>query len=293
MAKGRSKVSIIIPAYNAEKTLERCLASIRGQTYDCFEAIVVNDGSTDGTAEIAKRFAAEDRRFIFISREMNLGVSRTRNEGIQRARGKYLQFVDSDDYLDPCATEKMVRACEESGCEMAISDFYRIVGRKILIKGDIREGGLISRNEYAGCMMDAPANFYYGVLWNKLYLRRIVKEMSVRFSAELDWCEDLRFNLEYLLYVKNVCVIASPTYYYMRRKGSLSSAQSARDNAKVKRILFGYYKELYQAAELYDENRLKIQRYYFDFARDRTKAVRKVPAQTVPRRLRRSGPDVP
>lgn len=274
MAGRKPGVSIIIPAYNAEKTIGRCLESIRRQTYTQFEAIIVNDGSTDATAEETERFALDDRRFIFINRKINMGVSETRNEGIARARGKYLQFVDSDDYLEEHATERLVTACTESGCEMAVSDYYRIVGRKKLIKGDIAEGGLILRNEYVGCMMEAPANFYYGVLWNKMYLAGIVKGMSLNFSCDLDWCEDLRFNLEYLLYVCNVCVIPHPTYYYMRQKGSLSSVQNVRkENGKVKKILFGYYKELYQAADLYEENWLKIQRYYFDFARDKTKAV--------------------
>ena len=273
MAGKKPGVSIIIPAYNAEKTIGRCLESIRRQTYTQFEAIIVNDGSTDATAEETERFALADRRFIFINRKINMGVSETRNEGVARARGKYLQFVDSDDYLEEHATERLYTACRESGCEMAVSDYYRIVGRKKLIKGDIAEGGLILRNEYVGCMMEAPANFYYGVLWNKMYLAGIVKGMSVNFSCDLDWCEDLRFNLEYLLYVRNVCVIRIRRITTCGRRQPVFGQNVRKENGKVKKILFGYYKELYQAADLYEENWLKIQRYYFDFARDKTKAV--------------------
>ena len=96
MPEKQPKVSIVVPAYQAEKTIGRLLESIRQQTMGDFEAIVVNDGSTDGTAAAVLPYTLSDKRFIFMDRKENRGVSETRNEGIARAHGKYLQFADSE-----------------------------------------------------------------------------------------------------------------------------------------------------------------------------------------------------
>ena len=115
-------VSIIVPVYNAEKFLNRCVDSILGQEYRDFELILVDDGSRDMSGSICDAYAKTDERVVVIHKE-NSGVSDTRNQGIERAKGTYLQFVDSDDWLTPDATKLMVRAAEEHGCDMVISDF--------------------------------------------------------------------------------------------------------------------------------------------------------------------------
>ena len=105
-------VSIIVPVYNAEKFLNRCVDSILGQEYRDFELILVDDGSRDMSGSICDAYAKTDERVVVIHKE-NSGVSDTRNQGIERAKGTYLQFVDSDDWLTPDATKLMVRAAEE------------------------------------------------------------------------------------------------------------------------------------------------------------------------------------
>ena len=107
-------VSIIVPVYNAEKFLNRCVDSILGQEYRDFELILVDDGSRDMSGSICDAYAKTDERVVVIHKE-NSGVSDTRNQGIERAKGTYLQFVDSDDWLTPDATKLMVRAAEEHG----------------------------------------------------------------------------------------------------------------------------------------------------------------------------------
>ena len=101
------KVSIIIPAYNAASTLEKCYQSILAQTYSNFEVITVNDGSKDNTLEIMQKYSAQDKRFVSVDKP-NGGVSSARNEGLKYATGTYLQFVDADDTLDSQMLEKMV-----------------------------------------------------------------------------------------------------------------------------------------------------------------------------------------
>lgn len=272
---GSPMVSIIVPVYNGEKSIERCLRSIQNQSYTNIEVIVVNDGSTDHTEKVIKKYVEEDARFHYIKKD-NTGVSDSRNIGMASAKGEYFQFVDGDDWLVKQATEEFVRTAQPYDCDMVISDFYRVCGRKIMVKGHIDMGPVITRTKFAEYMMKAPANFYYGVLWNKFFKADIIRKFSLVCDTDLDWCEDFRFNLEYLQYVGNVGVIDRPLYYYVKTKGSLVDTQagSLQLTIKTKRKLFDYYKELYQALDLYEENKLKIQMFYLSFAHDKSKKTK-------------------
>ena len=272
---GNPMVSIIVPVYNGEKSIERCLRSIQNQSYTNIEVIVVNDGSTDHTEKVIKKYVEEDARFHYIKKD-NTGVSDSRNIGMASAKGEYFQFVDGDDWLVKRATEEFVRTAQLYDCDMVISDFYRVCGRKIMVKGHIDMGPVITRTKFAEYMMKAPANFYYGVLWNKFFKADIIRKFSLVCNTDLDWCEDFRFNLEYLQYVGNVGVIDRPLYYYVKTKGSLVDTQagSLQLTIKTKRKLFDYYKELYQALDLYEENKLKIQMFYLSFAHDKSKKTK-------------------
>lgn len=272
---GNPMVSIIVPVYNGERSIERCLRSIQNQSYTNIEVIVVNDGSTDHTEKVIKKYVEEDARFHYIKKD-NTGVSDSRNIGMASAKGEYFQFVDGDDWLVKQATEEFVRTAQLYDCDMVISDFYRVCGRKIMVKGHIDMGPVITRTKFAEYMMKAPANFYYGVLWNKFFKADIIRKFSLVCDTDLDWCEDFRFNLEYLQYVGNVGVIDRPLYYYVKTKGSLVDTQagSLQLTIKTKRKLFDYYKELYQALDLYEENKLKIQMFYLSFAHDKSKKTK-------------------
>ena len=272
---GNPMVSIIVPVYNGEKSIERCLRSIQNQSYTNIEVIVVNDGSTDHTEKVIKKYVEEDARFHYIKKD-NTGLSDSRNIGMASAKGEYFQFVDGDDWLVKQATEEFVRTAQLYDCDMVISDFYRVCGRKIMVKGHIDMGPVITRTKFAEYMMKAPANFYYGVLWNKFFKADIIRKFSLVCDTDLDWCEDFRFNLEYLQYVGNVGVIDRPLYYYVKTKGSLVDTQagSLQLTIKTKRKLFDYYKELYQALDLYEENKLKIQMFYLSFAHDKSKKTK-------------------
>ena len=262
-------VSIIVPVYNGEKCVERCLCSIRNQTYKNIEVLVINDGSTDHTEKVLTRFEQSDPRFRIIRKE-NSGVSDSRNTAIKEAKGEFLQFVDCDDWIVKDATESLVRAACDHQCDMVITDFYRVVGHAIVHKGHIPVTGPITRKEYAEYMMKAPANFYYGVLWNKFFRTEVVRRQELLCSTELDWCEDFLFNLEYLQYVNRIYVMQKQIYYYVKTKGSLVDTKIDLPNTvRTKKLLFDYYKDLYQSLELYEKNKLRIQTFYIEFARDK------------------------
>ena len=248
-------VSIIVPVYNAADYLDRCLNSILQQTYHNIQLILVNDGSKDNSLEVCSKFAKQDARVIILDKK-NSGVSDSRNKGIALAKGKYLQFVDSDDWLVPTATEKLVESAETHHCEMVIAPFYRVVGRLMTENGHIRKEEKISKKDFAMYLMKAPANFYYGVMWNKLYRRDLILKNGIKCDTELNWCEDFVFNLQYFAYTEQIFVLQTPVYYYVKRKDSLVGTEMRNNNIyEIKKKVYQYYREFYEKLGLYEEHK--------------------------------------
>ncbi len=264
-------VSIIIPVYNAQEYLRRCVESVLGQEYTDFELILVDDGSQDSSGAICEEYAQRDPRVRVIHKE-NEGVSAARNLAMENARGRWLQFADSDDWVTPDATKLMVRLAEEEGCDLVISDFYRVAGERVSQKGDIEEDGALTREQFAAHMMENPADFYYGVLWNKLYRRELIRKHRLRMNPDISWCEDFMFNLEYIRYAERFCALRAPVYYYVKRKGSLvSQGNSLAKTIQMKLTVFEYYHSFYKEVldeEEYQKKRIQVYRFLIDAAGD-------------------------
>lgn len=265
------KVSIIVPVYNAEKSLARCVDSILNQEFRDFELILMDDGSKDRSGDICDGYARADARVVVVHKE-NSGVSDTRNQAIARARGTFLQFVDSDDWLTADATKLMVRAAEETGCDLVIADFYRVVGKMVSRKGDIDADQVIGREAFVGFMMENPADYYYGVLWNKLYRRSLVEAHGIRMDAKLSWCEDFLFNLEYVRYATTFYALRTPVYYYVKTKGSLVNQKiSFTRTVEMKLAMFECYNDFFKHVldeEAYERKRLQVYHFLVDAAKD-------------------------
>lgn len=260
-------VSIIVPVYNAEKYLKRCVDSILAQDYPNFELLLMNDGSKDASGEICDAYEKKDPRVRVVHKE-NTGVSDTRNKALELARGEYIQFLDSDDWIVPEATRLLVRSMEQYRCDMVIADFYRVSGERLAQKGDIEEDRVMDRQEFAACMIENPADFYYGVLWNKLYRREIIEKNRIRMDVSISWCEDFLFNLEYIRHASSFYALQVPIYYYLKRKGSLASqGMSIGNTVRMKINIFEYYNGFYK--DVYDQEdygNIKRQVYSFFWA---------------------------
>ena len=268
-------VSVILPVYNAGEHIARCVESIRRQSYENLEIIILNDGSKDVSLHVCQMYARVDRRILLIDKA-NSGVSATRNLGMAMAKGKYLQFADSDDYLAPDATSLLVEAAEHSQADLVIAPYYRVERTKPLFAKEeesyetIQQYGFLApgfydKHGFAKGLMKEPASFYYGVMWNKLYRRDMVAAHQLACSEELCWSEDLLFNLEYIRYAARFVSIGQPVYYYVKNPQSLVSTQVTLRNTlkilQVKAGLFAYYKNLYEEMGLYEENKLQIFKY--------------------------------
>ncbi len=186
----------------------------------------MDDGSQDETGAILDAYAAEDPRVTAVHKP-NSGVSSTRNLALDLAKGEYVQFLDADDWIIPEATALFVHTLEDLHCDMVIADFYRVVGEHAAPKGDIGSGEVLTRQGYADEMMKNPADFYYGVIWNKFFRRSII---------------------EYVLHCDRIAPLRVPLYYYVKTDGSLVETQSAGITSfvRMKMNVIEYYNEFYK-----------------------------------------------
>ncbi len=263
----QSLVSIVIPVYNLAPYLKECLDTVVRQSYKELQVLLVNDGSTDSSLDLC-RIYTKDSRFRLIDKE-NTGVSDSRNRALDLAQGKYIQFIDGDDWLTEDATETLVHAAETTGADLVLSHFYRVSDGRKARRGHIKTEGVMTRRDFAEQMMKAPANYYYGVLWNKLYRRSILDAHHLRFDTQVNWCEDFLFNLEYIEYARLIATVPKPTYYYRKREGSLVNGSiSLRRTVTTKKQTFAYYKDLYQKLDLYEDQKAAVYSYFLSAATD-------------------------
>ncbi len=263
MKRSQPLVSVIVPVYNCATDLPRCIESIRRQTYERLELLLVNDGSSDTSLQLCRMYEGVDRRIRVIDKA-NGGVSSARNAGLALATGELIQFVDSDDYLIPEATALLVERMLEEKTDLVISDYYRVVKEEeiTVYGGYIPDVEPINQAKFAIYMMERPATFYFGVLWNKLYRRSIIEEYHLRNDEELNWSEDFLFNLQYIRCCTRFCALHVPIYYYCKNEKSITATQIHPLNAvKVKAEIFNYYKAFYDSLGLYDENKGKVYKY--------------------------------
>ncbi|HAJ73581.1 MAG TPA: glycosyl transferase family 2 [Lachnospiraceae bacterium] len=263
-------VSIIVPVYNVENYLRRCIESVLSQEYKNFELLLMDDGSRDGSGKICDSYTYDPR--VKVVHKKNSGVSDTRNQAAAMARGKYLQFLDSDDWLTKNSTRTLVEAAEEKDCDMVIADYYRVWGERVSQKGDIETDEIMAPSDFAEYMVENPADYYYGVVWNKLFKREIIEKYGLKMDPEISFCEDFLFNLQYIRCCRRICAVNVPVYYYVRRKGSLVSQNTNIPNlVKMKTSVFEYYRKFFKDVlpeEQYQKLLPQIYLFYVDAAKD-------------------------
>lgn len=211
-------VSVIIPVYNTEKFLERCIQSVINQTYCNLEIILINDGSTDNSLNICEKYKQLDKRIGLISGE-NYGVSHARNMGIERAKGEFLYFIDSDDFLDLDAINKMLHEFEKSNCELVIAAYNEIEDKgKVISRRKKWERLQLKNDEAKSFVLDEDGGG--GYLWNKLFKSSIIEKFQIRFDENIYVWEDVLFVMKYLDRCCYINLIDDVVYTYCRREGS-------------------------------------------------------------------------
>lgn len=213
------KLSIIVPIYNAEKYIDKCMRSIYAQSFTDYEIILVNDGSADKSAEICRKYQAEDSRVTYIEKE-NGGAGSARNAGMDAARGRYLAFPDVDDSFEPEMYAELYALADSGDYDVVFSGvkYYQQQPDGTLAYSRTQNIKALAYTDKQQCreniMEFFPTTTIFDVPWNKLYKRSIVTENSIRFT-DIRRCQDAVFNIDFYNCINSAASVDKAYYNYM------------------------------------------------------------------------------
>ena len=204
------KISVIVPAYNAEKTLHRCVDSILAQTFEDFELILVDDGSKDSSGRICDEYAAKDSR-IRVVHKSNGGVSSARNAGLDIASGEYVAFIDSDDYID----NDYLLSFTRYNADLIVSGATTISNNKTITIQSHSLNGSIFKSSFQEIISEHSDRVYIRAPWSKAFSNAIIKKHNIRFDNRIRYAEDYLFTLTFIKYSNNISFVQSYGYNYI------------------------------------------------------------------------------
>ena len=246
------KVSVIVPFYNVEGYIEKCLETLVSQTLEDIEIILVNDGSKDKSIEIVNKFLKMyPEKLVYLEKE-NGGLSDARNYAINYAKGEYIAFLDSDDYVEKDMYEKMYELAKKENSDMVECNFYWEYPNKIKEDIGITYNG---KNE----MLEKIRV----VAWNKLIKREILISSKVQFPKGYRY-EDVEFTYKLIPYIETVSFLKKPCVHYIQRQGSISNSQNERTKEifDVLEHVIEYYKE----KDIYEKYKEELEYVYIRYA---------------------------
>ncbi len=213
------KVSIIVPVYNCEKFISKCLDSILHQTYSNIEIVIVNDGSTDQSEEILQKYKEQDERVSCYYQD-NSGPSEARNYGIMKSTGEYLAFIDSDDSIDAYYIEYLINKMLTTGADLVCCGYKDISVYGILNCTDFN----FDKSDSMHYFINLVCNGTGGVLWSKMFKKEIISKHNIKMDKDIFMSEDLIFVLQYAVHCQSFAAINNYLYYYNRlNQNSISS----------------------------------------------------------------------
>jgi glycosyltransferase involved in cell wall biosynthesis len=225
-----SKISVIIPVLNAEQYLRRCLDSLTAQTFTDWQAICINDGSTDNSNKILKGYCTSDKRITVINHQKNMGVSAARNEGISVATGQYIHFFDADDFFDADYYEKMFTAASYNNADMVCSGFASNVkytnglrySKQKMLKN------LPEKIKKTNALVDS-------YIWRYLFKKSFIVKNKLSFDKKLISQEDVKFLLQAILVSNWIIIVPKTKYHYVYNQTSALNNKTAKQYNKIKK----------------------------------------------------------
>lgn len=242
------KISVIVPVYKVQKYLARCMDSLINQTLKDIEIILVDDGSPDQCPQLCDEYAEKYNNIIVIH-QSNAGLGMARNSGLNIAKGQYIAFVDSDDYLDKSALENLYKVAERNSADTVLGTYYRVnsVGEKTKgqapIKNKIFEGKENIKENVLANMLGSPKEYYDDIylmmaVWMGIYSNKIIQENGIRFCSEREFIsEDIIFDMDYYPLTNKVVITDVPYYYYCENGASLTLSYN-KERFQKNKILF-------------------------------------------------------
>jgi len=242
------KVSVIVPIYNVEKYLEKCINSLLSQTLEDIQIILVNDGSKDNSGNIAKEYEKNNKdRVIYVEKE-NGGLSDARNYGLKYATGDFIAFLDSDDYIEKNAYEEMYNKAIEENADYVECDFIWEFPNKIRID-----------KQYPYKNKKEMLSFVRVVAWNKLIKRQLIIDNNLEFPKGLRY-EDVEFTYKLIPFINKFAYVDKPFIHYVQRKGSIANVQNER-TAEIFTVLDNVI-EFYKKNNIYEKYRDELEYNY-------------------------------
>jgi glycosyltransferase involved in cell wall biosynthesis len=242
------KVSVIVPIYNVEKYLEKCINSLLSQTLEDIQIILVNDGSKDNSGNIAKEYEKNNKnRIIYVEKE-NGGLSDARNYGLKYATSDFIAFLDSDDYIEKNAYEEMYNKAIEENADYVECDFIWEFPNKIRVD-----------KQYPYKNKKEMLSFVRVVAWNKLIKRQLITDNNLEFPKGLRY-EDIEFTYKLIPFVNKFAYVDKPFIHYVQREGSIANVQNER-TAEIFTVLDNVI-EFYKENNIYDEYRDELEYNY-------------------------------
>jgi len=236
-----AKVQIIIPVFNAEKYIKKCLDSIKSQTFEDWQAIIIDDASTDKSSDIINEYISEDNRYLYIKQNKNSGVSTSRNAALAQLSSEYVAFLDADDYWEPDMLEAMIAKAEEYSCDVVQCRFiYDFPGnRTVLPKGAFDKDILLTKNKLKSVYIKMMTGINMNHVCMKLIRTSLIND--ARFDTSLRTAEDLKFCIELFKNVKSYYFINQAFYHYCRNEESLTgSSLSFKEKLRANRAVSDY-----------------------------------------------------
>lgn len=211
-------ISVMVPVYNAEQNLPKCIESLMAQTYENIQIVLVNDGSKDGSLEVCRHYAEKDFRIKIVNKE-NGGEGAARNRGIQEADGVYICFADADDYVKPDFVKSLYELLKKYEAELSICGFIELKDREIINEtiGDVQ---IMTQAEAMENLLKQTS--FRGYVWNKMFSLNIIKEKHIQFDESLAIWEDVLFIFQYIKYIEKAVYNPNPMYYYIFWENSVS-----------------------------------------------------------------------
>ncbi|MEE1475929.1 MAG: glycosyltransferase [Fusobacterium sp.] len=266
--KDRIKVSVVVPVYNVEKYLDRCIQSILNQTLKEIEIILIDDGSPDSCPKICDQYAKKYNKIKVVHKE-NQGLGFARNSGIEIATGEYIAFVDSDDFIEKNMFEYMYKISIENEVDMCMAGYY-IYNTRNNIKKEIKittENIILTENEAKLCACRMIGNLpeelrdeYYGMsVWKNLYSLEFLRKNNIKFNSEREYVsEDAIFHLNCVPKMKRIIIIPKSFYNYCDNSDSITLTKTFRESK------FEEYKKLYfkEIEILTEYNEIEEDKFY-------------------------------
>lgn len=222
------RFSLIVPVYKVEEYLPKCVESIRAQSCQDYELLLVDDGSPDRCPALCDAYAAQDPAHIRVIHQPNAGPGAARNRGIDEAEGDYIVFVDSDDYLSPETLEELRRAIEQTGADLY--HFGAFVERNGRVIGQVREQVPV---DHVTDLRQAP-RYFFGTMapWGKAYRRALFSDKSLRYPPQVRY-EDIRLSVKLLARCERIVSLKGTYYHYLQREDSAMRNRNADRNAEL------------------------------------------------------------